>query len=155
MLQKLRRFEQMISNGEAPNSIRARFRFARNERTRRVAMRHIHDGVKTLERLLNSSAEIFDYQNGSSLHKVPDTRTRRFPEDLFVRLADKWSCACSTRHLARLCLWNCCCTSDNRGDLEVSLDIIISMSVNEQGSPQWQESTIHVTQRLVAGSYPV
>lgn len=146
MLQKLRRFEQAIRNDEASNSVRARFRFARNEKTRNVAMKRIHNGVRNLERLLNSSMEIFNYRVCPSHQEFPANRTRRLPEALFKKMASKWLCSCNVLHSARLCLWNCCYVSDNSDDTNCPVDIIISTPSNERVPSQWQESTI-----LIAG----
>ena len=146
MLQKLRRFEQAIRNDEASNSVRARFRFARNEKTRNVAMKRIHNGVRNLERLLNSSMEIFNYRVCPSHQEFPANRTRRLPEALFKKMASKWPCSCNVLHSARLCLWNCCYVSDNSDDTNCPVDIIISTPSNERVPSQWQESTI-----LIAG----
>jgi hypothetical protein len=146
MLQRLRRLEEKIKNDEASKSAREKFRFTRNEKTRIVAMKRIHDGVLKLERLLGSSTEIFDHQSRASRRRTPASRMRRLPEELFKKLASKWPCSCNARHLVRQCLWNCCCTSDNINGSDDSLDIIVSMPIDERRPLQWQESTIRITE---------
>jgi len=155
MLHRLHRFAETIKSDEATKSAREKFRFARNEQTRKVAMKRIREGVRTLELVLGSSTEIFEQQQHTPRKKTPVDRMRRLPEELFRKLASKWSCSCRTRHLAKLCLWNCCCTYDKRGDSSDSLDIIVSVPVEDQRSFHWQKSSIRVTQRLVAESYLV
>jgi hypothetical protein len=147
MLQRLHRLEEKIKIGDASKSALEKFRFTQHEKTRSVAMKRIQDGVLRLERLLGSSTEIFDHQRQTSRRKTPANRMRRLPEELFRKLASKWPCSCNTRHLARLCLWNCCYTSEESNGSDDSLDIIVSMPIDEQNSPQWKETTIRVTER--------
>jgi hypothetical protein len=150
MLQRLHRFAETIEKSQATKSPREKFRFTRNEQTRNVAMKRIRDGVRNLERLLGSSTEIFEQQRRISRRKTPADRMRRLPEELFRKLASKWPCSCRTRHLAKLYLWNCCCTTDKLDNSNDSLDILVSVPIDEQRHPRWQDSTVRVTQRLVA-----
>jgi hypothetical protein len=128
MLQGLRRLEERIDNGEASKSAPEMFRFTRNEKTRCVAMKRIHDGVLKLEQLLGSSTEIFDHSRRATRRKIPANRMRRFPEELSKKLEDKWPCSCNAQHKAR------------------SFDIIVSVPVNKRSFPQWKEITIRVTE---------
>jgi hypothetical protein len=146
MLQGLRRLEERIDNGEASKSAPEMFRFTRNEKTRCVAMKRIHDGVLKLEQLLGSSTEIFDHSRRATRRKIPANRMRRFPEELSKKLEDKWPCSCNAQHKARMCLWNCCYAGDNSNDSEDSFDIIVSVPVNKRSFPQWKEITIRVTE---------
>jgi len=155
MLQRLRDFAETIEKKEAKKSAREKFRFARNEQTRNVAMKRIREGVRHLERILGSSTEIFEHQRRVARRRTPADRMKKLPEELFRKLASKWSCSCRTRHLAKLCLWNCCCTYDKRGDSSDSLDIIVSVPIEDRRSSQWQKSSIRVNQRLVTDSYLV
>ncbi|CAN9419644.1 unnamed protein product [Alternaria alternata] len=145
MLQRLHRLEERIETGKASKSAREKFRFTRNEKTRNVAMKRIQDGVWKLERLLGSSTEIFDHQSRAARRRTPANRMKRLPEELFRKLASKWPCSCNARHLAKLCLWNCCCASDNSNGSDDSLGIIVSVPVDERNSPHWTETSIRVT----------
>lgn len=146
MLQRLRRLEEKIKNGDASKSAREKFRFTQNDRTRNVAMKRIQEGVWKLERLLGSSTEIFEHQNRAARRKTPANRMKRLPEELFKKLASKWPCSCNARHLAKLCLWNCCYAADNSNDSEDSLDIIVSVPVDKRDSHHWKETTIRITE---------
>jgi hypothetical protein len=149
MLERLARFKTSLEKGEASKSMREKFRFTRNEKTRNVAMKRIHDGVSNLERLLGSSMEMFDHQNRSSRRKTPVTRTRRLSDELYKKMASKWprSCSCCSGHMARLCLWNCCYKHEDRNGSDDSLDMVVSMPNGGHSAPKWQESTIHVSDR--------
>jgi len=147
MLQKLRRLEERINQGEASKSILEKLRFTQHEGTRTVAMARIHKGVLKLERLMRSSTEIFDYHSHAARRKTPASRMRRLPEGLFKSLASKWPCSCSVRHSARLCLWNCCCTNTNSPGFDDHFNLIVSMPIGQPDTSQWQESTIHVMRK--------
>jgi hypothetical protein len=149
MLQRLERFRKLLEQGSASKTLREKLRFTRNERTRNVAMKRIHDGVLNLERLLGSTTEIFDHQSRASRRRTPVTRTRRFSEDLYKKMEKKWSrsCSCRTGHTALLCLWNCCCTLEDHNSWHDSLDMVISIPNGGNSVPKWQESTIYVSER--------
>jgi hypothetical protein len=151
MLQRLSQFKETLENGGASKSLREKFRFTRNEKTRSVAMKRIHEGILTLERLLGPSTEMFDHQSRATRRRTPATRTRRMSEELYRKMASKWprACSCRGRHMAKLCLWNCCCTHNDRNGSDDSLDMVVSIPNGEQSLPKWQESTIHVAERRV------
>ncbi|CAN9376892.1 unnamed protein product [Alternaria alternata] len=146
MLQRLRHLEGRVENGKASKSTREKFRFTRNEKTRSVAMKRIQDGVLKLERLLGSSTEIFDHQRRAARRKTPANRIRRLPEEVFRKLASKWPCPCNARHLAKLCLWNCCYARDNSSGSDDSLGLILSVPVDERSLHHWKETTFRVTE---------
>ena len=147
MLSKLEQFKQALDSGAVSTSFCDRVLFTKNEKSRNVAMHRIQDGIQKLERFLGATTEIFDQQSRASRRRAPATRRRRLSEALYKKMALKWpeSCTCRVRHVARLCLWNCCC-ADDHNDSDDSLDMVVSTGEEERG-PNWQESTLHVKER--------
>jgi hypothetical protein len=148
MLNRLRQFEVALKTEAITTTVRERFRFTRNEKTRNVAMKRIRDGIERLGRLLGMSTAMFDHQSRVSRRKTPDKRMRRLSADLYAKMADKSprTCSCRAPHVARLCLWNCCCPKDDRHDSDESLDIIFEMPSGDPSVRKWQESTIHIVE---------
>src|SRR5688572_19404781 len=104
MLNKLQQFEVALKIGASKTTLRERFRFTKNEKSRNVAMKRIRDGTERLGRLFGMSTAIFDHQSCASRRKTPDRRMRRLSADLYAKMADKWprTCSCRDRHVARL-----------------------------------------------------
>ncbi|KAH7066387.1 hypothetical protein BKA63DRAFT_571758 [Paraphoma chrysanthemicola] len=148
MLSKLEHFKRALDNKELPSSIRKRFRFTGNEKSRTVALDKIQRGTTKLERLLGPSMEIYDQPSRKSRKKATARRTRRHSEELYKKLSSKWpkSGADRMRHKTKLCLWNCCC-ADGCRDSDDSLDMVVCVNDTADGQPNWQESTIHVKER--------
>lgn len=147
MLSKLEYFKTALEAGEVSSTMSSRLYFTKNEKSRAVAMHRIQSGTKKLERLLGTTMDLFDQQSRASRKRAPSTRTRRYSDALYRKLAIKWpripTGSSQTRHVARLCLWNCCC-DDERNGSDDSLDMVFAMVDRDQGKPKWQESTIHV-----------
>jgi len=148
MLSKLEKFKQALDRGETPGSLRDRFHFTRHEKSRSVALRRIHKGIKGLERLLGPSTEMFDLQNRVCRKTPPAKRIRRFSDELYKKLARYWPNGNTgqPQHMTRLCLWNCCCL-DESDDSDDSLDMIVSVTGKEMNGTNWQESVIKVKNR--------
>jgi hypothetical protein len=147
MFTKLETFRVDMKQGVARTTLSDRFRFTRNEMSRRVAMKKIRDANKMLERLLQTSmlSEIYEVQRPNP-KKAERGRLRRMSEPLFKKIADKLATACDTHNLheAKLCLWNCCSLQRQRRATD-SLDLVVSVAdVGDSGS-YWQESTILIT----------
>ena len=142
--QKLEYFKRQIDAGEATNTLRKKFLFTRNEKSRTVALRRIQKANKTLERLLRGPMlSVSNPARRPGPRKPHATRLRRLSEPLFNKIARKWpkGCECNCQHEARLCLWNCCSSQRERRSSD-SLDMLVSVTdVGKDGSP-WQESTI-------------
>jgi hypothetical protein len=148
MLLRLRHFEAALKSGETQQTLRDRRRFTRHEKTRTAAMHRIEKNNKALERLLRGSVDMDSWQSRPLRSKTPPTRTRRFSEALYSKMARKWprTCSCPFRHEARLCLWNCCSKEDH-DESDDTLDIVVSVAEGEGRRPSWQESTILVSER--------
>ncbi|KAK5457292.1 hypothetical protein LTS15_005073 [Exophiala xenobiotica] len=147
MFTKLETFRVDMNQGVSRTTLSDRFRFTRNEMSRRVAMKRIRDANKMLERLLHTSvlSEIYEVQRPIP-KKAERGRLRRMSEPLFRKIADKLATACDTHNLheAKLCLWNCCSHQRQRRAID-SLDLVVSVAdVGDFGS-YWQESTILIT----------
>lgn len=147
MFAKLQAFQLAVDQGQAPSDFRDRLKFTKNEKSRKVAMHRIRDGNQKLERLLRGSVSVSSRPARQPRRKIPPTRTRRFSESLYNKMAGKWPrvpCECQASHEARLCLWNCC-SIERCEESDDSLDMVVStVDVDEDGS-RWQESTIRIS----------
>jgi hypothetical protein len=150
MLSKLHRFKKAVEIDDVPGNVFSRMRFTKNEKSRTVALHRIQRGTLKLERMVGTTTELFDHQSRASQKRTPGSRARRYSEALYKKLASKWprACSCSNRHVARLVLWNCCCTNDKNGS-DDSLDMVVGMVSGEQSDTKWQESAIHVKEGSV------
>ena len=150
MFAKLESFKLAIENGETKQALWSRFRFTKNEHTRKVAMIRIIDGNKKLERLLQGSLLLRPQGDDGQLYLkkdgTPSTRTRRFSVHLYHKMAGKWptSCDCKCEHQARLCLWNCCSTQ-RHPESDDSVDMVVSVPNVDEDVTTWQESTMLVS----------
>ena len=144
MFERLERFREAIERGEAVTTLRERFRFTRNDRSRFVAMLKIGEYNLKLERLVHSSV----LSSVADIHRPPikkprAERLRRMSEPLYKKIAGKISTSCEShnRHEARLCLWNCCSKRRNESSGD-TLDMVVSVTDVEQDGSHWQESVV-------------
>lgn len=148
MFAKLETFKLAMKRGETKGLARSRFRFTKNDHTRKVALHRIIDGNKKLERLLQGSLRTHSDDGHFYLKKngTPPTRTRTFSVHLYNKMAGKWptSCECNCEHQARLCLWNCCSTQ-RHPESNDSLNMVVSVPGIDKEVTVWQESTVLVS----------
>ncbi|KIX10282.1 uncharacterized protein Z518_01364 [Rhinocladiella mackenziei CBS 650.93] len=146
MFDRLERFKQSIDSGVATTTLRERFRFTRNERSRLVAMGKIREYNQKLERLLHGSLLPRGGESRPTRKRPRPQRLRRMSEPLYRKIVDKLSTACEShkQHEARLCLWSCCSPQGNPESIE-SLDMVVSVTDVEGDGSHWQESTIMIT----------
>ena len=144
MFSRLESFQDAMIRGIATSTLRERFRFTRNEKSRLVALTKISEATKSLERLVQTSI----LGNLSDQHRPPrrkahKDRLRRMSEPLYRRFADKLMTACDTHrsHEARLCLWNCC-SQQRQERASDSYDLVVSVEDVGAAGSHWQESVI-------------
>ncbi|KAF2092427.1 hypothetical protein NA57DRAFT_62435 [Rhizodiscina lignyota] len=146
---KLRHFKAQIDDGEMTQSLRKRFQFTRNEKSRKVAMIRIQDANKKLERLLRGSMlPEHNVKRRPGLIMQQSRRLRRLSEPLFNTMAREWpkTCECG-QHEARLCLWNCCSSPQCQGSNDDSLEMLVSVTDLENDGAPWQESIILIPEQ--------
>jgi len=133
-------------------SLLERLRFTKHEKTRRVAMKKIHDCNSTLSTLvvshmlLNNQGNQNAEKHSATTMPLPLAKSEKFFESLYKVLASGWPKGCCNqfRHEARLTLSRRCDSQPKESDEGINL--IVSLPGESENQPNWQWMTMFASQ---------
>jgi hypothetical protein len=146
MRERLEAFVKQKQEGTGESSFWERFRFIKNEKSRKKHLKRLRQCNEDMDLFVQSACKAADRKAAvSRLQRCPSSQLRALSRRLFSTLHKCWKCQCQAQHQARFNL-DSCGTMMHETQLQKSglfFDFFVSQ-LPPQGQQKWLEASVTI-----------